>query len=58
MANTTTAATPSRPRRSNGQWAVDGRAPLNPNEEFKQAGGSPLAVRELSLIHISEPTRH
>ena len=46
MANTTTAATPSRPRRSNGQWAVDGRAPLNPNEEFKQAGGSPLAVRE------------
>ncbi|YAL84158.1 nitrite/sulfite reductase [Dermacoccaceae bacterium W4C1] len=36
---------PPRANRSNGQWAVDGRAPLNHNEEFKaQAGG--LTVRE------------
>lgn len=45
MADTTT-RTPTRPRRSNGQWAVDGRDPLNANEEFKQAGDGPLAVRE------------
>lgn len=32
--------------RSNGQWAVDGTTPLNSNEEFKQAGDSPLAVRD------------
>ena len=43
--------------KSNGQWAVDGRAPLNPNEVFKAADGRPLDVRErvekiLSLIHI------
>lgn len=34
--------TPSRVRqsasgKSNGQWAVDGKAPLNANEEFKAA---------------------
>ncbi|WP_316670976.1 nitrite/sulfite reductase [uncultured Propionibacterium sp.] len=46
MATTSTARTSTRPRRSNGQWAIDGRAPLNPNEEFKQAGAGPLAVRE------------
>ncbi|MFZ0530622.1 MAG: nitrite/sulfite reductase [Propionicimonas sp.] len=34
------------PTRSNGQWAIDGRAPLNPNEEFKAADGRPLDVRE------------
>jgi len=32
--------------KSNGQWAVDGRAPLNPNEVFKAADGRPLDVRE------------
>lgn len=36
---------PSRSGRSNGQWAVDGREPLNPNEVFKAAGGG-LEVRE------------
>ncbi|NHA69615.1 nitrite/sulfite reductase [Phycicoccus flavus] len=36
---------PPRPGRSNGQWAVDGTAPLNANEEAKQAGGG-LEVRE------------
>ncbi|MFB9376509.1 nitrite/sulfite reductase [Kineococcus gynurae] len=38
---------PARPRaaRSNGQWSVDGTAPLNHNEEFKQAD-SGLNVRE------------
>ena len=46
MATTSPARTSTRPRRSNGQWAIDGRAPLNPNEEFKQAGAGPLAVRE------------
>jgi sulfite reductase (ferredoxin) len=39
----------SRPRRSdarpNGQWAVDGKAPLNANEAWKQEDGG-LAVRE------------
>ena len=34
------------PTRSNGQWAVDGRAPLNANEEFKAVDGRPLDVRE------------
>ena len=29
-----------RTDRSNGQWAVDGREPLNGNEEFKAASGS------------------
>ena len=36
---------PPREGRSNGQWAVDGRAPLNPNEVFKAAEGG-LSVRE------------
>ena len=31
--------------RSNGQWLVDGRDPLNPNEVFKAADDDPLAVR-------------
>ena len=34
-----------RPGRPSGQWAVDGRAPLNANEETKAAGGG-LEVRE------------
>lgn len=42
-----TAPTSARPRakRSNGQWAVDGKAPLNHNEEFKQESAV-LEVRE------------
>ncbi|MGB5953738.1 MAG: nitrite/sulfite reductase [Ornithinimicrobium sp.] len=39
------AARPARSRRPHGQWAVDGRAPLNHNEEFK-AADSGLNVRE------------
>ena len=34
------------PTRSNGQWAVDGRTPLNHNEEFKAEDGRPLDVRQ------------
>ncbi|MEY9853241.1 sulfite reductase (ferredoxin) [Leifsonia sp. EB41] len=44
-----TAPAAARPRRSdarpNGQWAVDGQAPLNANEAWKQEDGG-LAVRE------------
>jgi sulfite reductase (ferredoxin) len=36
---------PPRADRSNGQWKVDGRAPLNGNEEWKQEDGG-LNVRE------------
>ncbi|HVK45415.1 MAG TPA: nitrite/sulfite reductase [Micropruina sp.] len=36
---------PPREGRSNGQWLVDGTAPLNHNEEFK-AEDNPLNVRE------------
>ena len=36
---------PPRVGRSNGQWLVDGTAPLNANEEFK-AEDNPLNVRE------------
>jgi sulfite reductase (ferredoxin) len=42
---TTRALRTPRSDRSNGQWAVDGRAPLNANEELKRAGGG-LEVRE------------
>ena len=35
---------PPRTGRSNGQWAIDGREPLNHNEEFKAADGG-LSVR-------------
>ncbi|MFV0464187.1 MAG: nitrite/sulfite reductase [Nostocoides sp.] len=38
-------ARPPRPGRSNGQWAVDGSAPLNANEAWKAAEGG-LAVRD------------
>jgi sulfite reductase (ferredoxin) len=39
-----TTARPAKTR-SEGQWALGDREPLNPNEEFKQAG-PPLEVRE------------
>jgi len=42
---TTRALRTPRSDRSNGQWAVDGRTPLNANEELKLAGGG-LEVRE------------
>lgn len=52
MASTTTDADRPRARvsgpagnRSNGQWLVDGTAPLNHNEEFK-AADNPLNVRQ------------
>ena len=38
-------STTQRPPRAEGQWAVDGRTPLNPNEEFKAADDG-LRVRE------------
>ena len=38
-------ARPARAQRSNGQWAVDGTAPLNANETWKQKDGG-LNVRE------------
>ncbi|MFI8524613.1 nitrite/sulfite reductase [Promicromonospora sukumoe] len=40
-----TPTTSKRPARPNGQWKVDGTAPLNHNEEFKQES-DPLAVRD------------
>lgn len=36
---------PPRAGRSNGQWAIDGKEPLNPNEVFKQ-DGDPLGARQ------------
>ena len=39
-----TTARPAKPR-SEGQWALGEREPLNPNEQMKQAG-APLEVRE------------
>lgn len=42
---TTPRVRPSRGTRSNGQWKVDGDAPLNHNEEFKQQDNG-LNVRE------------
>ena len=44
---------PPRKARSNGQWALDGRKPLNDNEAFKQ-DGDPLAVRD-RIMHIYGP---
>jgi sulfite reductase (ferredoxin) len=43
-----TTARPAKAARSEGQWALGDREPLNPNEEFKQAG-PPLDVRERIL---------
>lgn len=44
---------PPRKAQSNGQWALDGRKPLNDNEAFKQ-DGSPLAVRD-RIVNIYGP---
>ena len=44
---------PPRKARSNGQWALDGRKPLNDNEAFKQ-DGDPLAVRD-RIVNIYGP---
>ncbi|OBA58164.1 sulfite reductase [Mycobacterium sp. 1100029.7] len=43
-----TTARPAKAPRSEGQWALGDREPLNPNEEFKQAG-PPLEVRDRIL---------
>ncbi|CQD17271.1 ferredoxin-dependent nitrite reductase [Mycobacterium lentiflavum] len=43
-----TTARPAKAPRSEGQWALGEREPLNPNEEFKQAG-PPLEVRDRIL---------
>ncbi len=45
QAPTDAPARPARAARPNGQWKIDGTAPLNHNEEFKQESDS-LAVRE------------
>lgn len=45
MTATTPASVPARPSRSNGQWALDGRDPLNANEILK-ADDDGLNVRE------------
>ena len=37
-----------RQQRTHGQWAIDGREPLNPNEEFKAVAGG-LGVRQRVL---------
>ncbi|MGB3829789.1 MAG: nitrite/sulfite reductase [Ornithinimicrobium sp.] len=44
-AATSRSARPARPSRPNGQWAIDGPAPLNHNEELKAADNG-LNVRE------------
>lgn len=48
-----TTARPAKAARSEGQWALGDREPLNPNEEFKQAG-PPLEVRERILDKYSK----
>jgi sulfite reductase (ferredoxin) len=40
--------------RSNGQWAVDGPAPLNHNEEFKQADGGLNVRRRIEETYAVE----
>ncbi|WP_277208737.1 nitrite/sulfite reductase [Isoptericola croceus] len=45
QATTDAPARPARAARPNGQWKIDGKTPLNHNEEFKQESDS-LAVRE------------
>ncbi len=48
------AARPPRADRSNGQWNVDGRAPLNGNEVWKQEEGG-LSVRErIEAVYAKE----
>ena len=47
-------ARPARAARPNGQWKVDGTAPLNGNEEWKQEDGG-LSVRErIETIYSKE----
>ncbi|GBG39903.1 nitrite/sulfite reductase [Mycobacterium montefiorense] len=48
-----TTARPAKAPRSEGQWALGDREPLNPNEEFKQAG-RPLEVRDRILDTYSK----
>ncbi|SOX55044.1 nitrite/sulfite reductase [Mycobacterium ahvazicum] len=48
-----TTARPAKAPRSEGQWALGEREPLNPNEEFKQAG-PPLEVRDRILHTYSK----
>ncbi|GLE51197.1 nitrite/sulfite reductase [Mycobacterium montefiorense] len=48
-----TTARPAKAPRSEGQWALGDREPLNPNEEFKQAG-PPLEVRDRILDTYSK----
>jgi sulfite reductase (ferredoxin) len=48
-----TTARPAKAPRSEGQWALGDREPLNPNEEFKQAG-PPLEVRDRILNTYSK----
>ena len=45
LPKTSPAARAVREARPNGQWKVDGKEPLNPNEQWKQADGG-LNVRE------------
>lgn len=46
-------AAPDKKARSEGQWALGNREPLNPNEEMKQAG-APLDVRDRILDTYSK----
>jgi sulfite reductase (ferredoxin) len=45
---------PSRADRSNGQWAVDGRVPLNHNEAFKAEGGGLEVRKRIERTHSVE----
>src|SRR5690554_3508802 len=45
MTQTTTPVRPKRAAKPNGQWKVDGKAPLNPSEEMKAADNG-LNVRQ------------
>ena len=45
---------PSRDGRSNGQWAVDGREPLNANEVFKAADGGLEVRARIETIYAHE----
>ncbi len=57
MTVTETRRTPVRPPRagrSNGQWAVDGRAPLNANEELKAADNGLNVRHRIETIYAHE----
>jgi sulfite reductase (ferredoxin) len=43
-----------RPARAEGQWAIDGRAPLNPNEEFKAADDGLNVRHRIETIYSRE----